>query len=408
MPSKQITNLYINYQNTLFVGFFIGGILKAIIDSYIAKIDITLLITFLVLFDAILMLFVRVRKLKFNLITLIPTIILFLFYLFFFISLLYTRSEFYGYQKTAFFFINLLCFFYPFLIIEFRLNVFKNLIKFIVLPLSVFFIYSRHQYWLPHNEHIRLAKEGFYNISGLYLALGSTVSLYIITMFFSYKKQWFLILTSFLILFALGSRGPLIFLVFTLFLMNLKSIVNKIMYLKIRTRTYFIIITSLSLIPIGLFKYKDQIAIILKYGIYRFTSLFNIGADTSTLGRIERMNFALDYSFSSFSSFLFGNGIGSFGILYSGKDVREYPHNIIIETLFELGIIPTLLISLFLIYPFVIRGDKIYKALALFMLLDSFKSGNLTDLWILFGLYGLAIFVRKNKKEINLLDQSLV
>lgn len=46
--------------------------------------------------------------------------------------------------------------------------------------------------------------------------------------------------------------------------------------------------------------------------------------------------------------FWLGQGIGSWSVFYSGKDTREYPHNLFLETMFEEGALGQILLLLFL------------------------------------------------------------
>lgn len=49
---------------------------------------------------------------------------------------------------------------------------------------------------------------------------------------------------------------------------------------------------------------------------------------------------------------LLGNGVGSYGVWIHGVDVEEYPHNIYLETLSELGVLGLLILGALLLVPF--------------------------------------------------------
>lgn len=57
---------------------------------------------------------------------------------------------------------------------------------------------------------------------------------------------------------------------------------------------------------------------------------------------------------------LLGNGVGSFPIMYSGKDVIDYPHNIIIEILDEVGIVGMIIFLIFCTYSIFFWKKRIY------------------------------------------------
>ncbi|UHQ98899.1 hypothetical protein HYG81_24345 (plasmid) [Natrinema zhouii] len=44
---------------------------------------------------------------------------------------------------------------------------------------------------------------------------------------------------------------------------------------------------------------------------------------------------------------IFGHGIGSFGVLYVGEDIRSYPHNIVLELGVEGGLVAVILFAAF-------------------------------------------------------------
>ena len=53
----------------------------------------------------------------------------------------------------------------------------------------------------------------------------------------------------------------------------------------------------------------------------------------------------------------FGNGLGSFGYLYRGFDVRDYPHDMLLEVLSELGIFGVVII----LVPIILTIIKFFK-----------------------------------------------
>lgn len=72
----------------------------------------------------------------------------------------------------------------------------------------------------------------------------------------------------------------------------------------------------------------------------RFAQLASIEGLTAAGGRAELFASGVYYWLQAP---FFGHGIGSFGILYSGQDIRYYPHNIILEIGVEAGLIGVVL-----------------------------------------------------------------
>ena len=86
--------------------------------------------------------------------------------------------------------------------------------------------------------------------------------------------------------------------------------------------------------------------------------------------------------------------------MYNGIDSRDFPHNIFLELWFELGLPGLILISLFLIVPIFIKQKAVLLQLITFyVLLNYLKSGNLDGARVLFGIYGLLIFINSTNYD---------
>lgn len=147
-----------------------------------------------------------------------------------------------------------------------------------------------------------------------------------------------------------GSRAPLIAAIICLFF-----------YLygrgKLSIRVLVASILSLSLILIA-------------FGVLTNSYVFDTDF-YSVYHRLDAVQFVLDYPFS-----FFGNGISSFGHYYLGEDVDIYPHNLLAELYFELGMIG---ISLFLVITWVVFktfAHSIPGLLALFYYINAMSSGD--------------------------------
>ena len=111
--------------------------------------------------------------------------------------------------------------------------------------------------------------------------------------------------------------------------------------------------------------------------------------------RLEYLLFSKTKIFENKSSLILGYGLGSFSNEYDQTDRRLYPHNIIVEIVFELG-----LIGLLLALAFLISNSSSYKGFftnlallaALTLLINSMKSSSIVDLRLLFALLAISIF----------------
>jgi len=108
---------------------------------------------------------------------------------------------------------------------------------------------------------------------------------------------------------------------------------------------------------------------------------------------------------------VFGHGTGAFAVNWGGQDIRLYPHNILVETLYEQGLVGGIILILFLwlIFKRWRRASKlvnlygmdmeVYQAvhtaglLFLFTLLQAMKSGDLDANRATFLCAGLVVTV---------------
>jgi O-antigen ligase len=159
--------------------------------------------------------------------------------------------------------------------------------------------------------------------------------------------------------------------------------------------------------------------ILLLKAIDFFSSPFFInrfsGKSTSAEEREELIDVAL--RFSGVVSFLFGTGTGNFGYMIYHRDVREYPHNIVVELYVENGIIS--LIVLALMYTSVIRNYRLIFesrklrmlfALFIYFALNSMFSGDLLGneyFFIFFMLFHFEKLMMRKTEQLEMqLEQS--
>lgn len=369
-----------------------AGPIKPVFEYYEIPVNWTLLVFSLVVLDILFVSIYLRSSIYISKEKALSVLLLLSFTLLLLISLIYTPSKSYGKEKAVLFGICILFFIYPLFIRNLNLDLLNKLYLFIIVPIIIWFILSKYLYYSPMNSGYSIVRIEFYDIRNQYLGLGLLICFFTILQVYL-KKTRLLIALSLILLLGLGSRGSLLFLAFTLLIWKWKELASFLQFgIRISKRIGKIIfLSSFILIPLIYFKF-NQITQVFYLGLYRFQSLIGPGTDISSQGRVSRMFFAIEQIFGSFKAFVFGNGIGSYGLLYTGKDVREYPHNLFLEIWFELGVFSLIIFLLFLITPFYFRRPALPKVLVICFLLHAMKSGDLTSLWILFFAYGLLIF----------------
>lgn len=318
-------------------------------------------------------------------------------------SIFYTPSSIYVIDKSLRF---LVITGWAYLGVFFLIKSSVSLKKFLNTIVSIGFIMS----CLAIYQLIFVQKESFSFISVMgsnYLALGSTVGISIIILNFLYfvneknsnKTLFFIfiILQMTIALLISGGRMPLLSLiiVFTFyFAFSLISITKNIYIRKgIKKLALLILFLSPLIIILGKIGMFDVVLI-------RLSELFkSIDSDTSALGRLNRYMVALDMWGKKP---LIGNGIGSFSLFYNGVDMRDYPHNIFLEILSELGIVGFVVFFLLIInslYNGWILFKKKFKAIDslqmtlilafLYLFINANVSGDINDNRLMFTFISL-------------------
>jgi len=391
---------YTTFQNILLWLLITAGPIKPLFTFLEIPIDWTFFIFALVVVDIALNVFLRKKGILINKEKLVMIGLLVLLYTIIFLSLTYTESPNFAFEKTLFFSINVLFFIYPLFIVRLDLELFHKLFLYIFLPIVFWFIVSKALYFTPLNSGNRLIGIKFYEIRRNYLGLGMGLGILFILQI-HLKKSFYVWGLTLIFLFGLAARGALIFLFLTVLIWKWKSILAKMYRIKLKKKMLRSLALVAVIIPIVLITQYEKIIGFLSVGLLRFQSLTDINSDASMLGRFERLTFALETIFGSASTFFFGEGIGSFGILYTGEDLREYPHNIFLEAWFELGVFFLIALIVFLIFPFMMKRKSFLKAFIIYCFFNALKSGDLIGLWLLFFFIGLLVFNPKIKDEIT-------
>lgn len=386
------------YQSYILILLIISGPVKGLFNKFVLNLDITLLAFSLAGIDFIYQIFKKqslpIRSLKYSLLLLALFIMMM-------ISLLYSSSSVYAKTKTITFIPVLFSFIYPAVMKDFKWKLFIKAIYYIIIPLSIWFVYYRYFYWSPENSKGRILDDSFYDLLGSYLGLGFVLSLGVFVLI--QRKKFIESILILLLIIALGARGPFVFCILTLLIVYFKTIIIWFTQLKISLKTLNkVLIFFVGFLAIFIYKFKFITEKLYLYGFDRFLALFlSDKTDVSANKRIEVMSFAIENIFTNPLTILFGNGIGSFGVDFNGEDVKLNPHNIFIESWYELGLLGFLCVSMFLLAPFFLKRNKVYLCFILFAFLDCLKSNNLSGIWILAILYSVYLIDLKLKPNLN-------
>ncbi|WET00143.1 O-antigen ligase family protein [Chryseobacterium arthrosphaerae] len=307
----------------------------------------------------------------------------------FMISNLYTISYIYSEKKNTAMILNFFTVLYPF--IAFKRVLFKELQKLMylvgVLTIGIlFYVYFTITFIIFFDVTQAIESVPTYLAVGIMLSACFIFSL-------SSKPSISVIAYRLVILFLLtqlGGRGPLINLILSLgiyYVLNLKNL----------KFNYKVVLAATSAILFIIF-YLDKIIglIIENVNIDRFNLVKASAEDGSVLYRVMVMNKAID---SFYNHPFAGLGIGSGGIVLTGQDQVEFPHNLVLESLMEVGILGGLLYLSIYIYFFVYhlrfaRKNKkllIMYIVALLFFLEDMKSGSF-DTWRI-SLFWICIYM---------------
>ena len=387
----------------LLILYVLSGYIKVFLILYNISIgiDITLLLALILVFNVFL-------SKKIILKSFFTSIVLFLvFFIWMIITIIYSTSNEYLFNKIFLFSTNIVAFLIPLLLFS-KIEIKSLLNKFVLIstPLGIWFI----AFILPKmyfNEIYNNASQAYLTVS-LFSGMNILILLLLKVKLFknSYINLLFIIL-NIAVLILSGGRGGLVlaFLVLTIF---------GFFKLKLKLKQLKLILKSISLIIlfgfiIGNLIRQTEYVELFERSIRRLELLtefngINSGGNSVEV-RVGMLNFSYDKIVHSPTSLLFGYGIGSFWYEYTGIDGRGYPHNLVLEILFELGLIGLLI---FIIFSGVTLKHFKYTALSwivFYLLLNSLKSSSLVDLRILFFMFSLALiegsnnFLLKNKRK---------
>lgn len=364
----------------------LSGALKPYIFTYVGHFDIVLFVAILAF------LYILKNRGMLNKTILDPAIVLFLFTTYIVISWTYSSSHSYVFSKTFSYCLNILFFTFPFFLKQINVKQWMWLYGIVLIPLTYFFIQMKAILWTS-----LAPDDSFMDLKSNYLALGYHLGVLLILLNY-YKQNIALQILVLVLLFASSARGPLLFALITLIVLNIQN-AKALFYNLIKRFGYVLIVLSVTIV--FFIAFQDRILPLLENALYRFDSI--TGEDKSLAARYELYEFAFYRPFESIKTLFFGYGFGSFGIEFYNEDMRAYPHNILLEIFFELGLLGLCLFLIFLalVLRVVIKTKNIFSFILLFSLLNAAKSYNLADAWILFMFFGCSL--RQFQEDKNLI-----
>jgi len=382
----------------IYLLFIISGWLKAYwgIIGLPAEIDLTVIFGMILILD----IFFNRRFIISNS-ALISLVLLTSFYLWMLFTLFYTPSKSYSYQKSFYFLQNFIALGFPFFKKEFDVTKFIKQLVCLTLLLSFFNIIVILGY-----KFDLIRWENYLAWKPLYLKTGMFMGLNIVLLFVSHfrlfiypLKNYLLFIFSYLFMFISAARGPIIF---SAIIMILYYLFFWKKYSKIRLQISKNGSIVLSIVAIFLISFFNTF---FSRAILRFEKLFNSFFETNGGEkniRIRLLEDSWDVITESFQNFVFGQGIGSFSFILYGTDIKYYPHNILIEILFEFGIIGFILFFIFLFFS--LHKVNKYNILLfgfLFIFFNALKSYSLVDIRIFFALISLIVIHKNTNKKVS-------
>jgi len=282
-----------------------------------------------------------IRKPEISRDKLIPLLLYLILFGYICVSMIYSPSRVYGFDKTvSFLLLTGWAFAGPILLVRDEQGLNRFLIG--IIFVSSLMTYYGFQLFIEHlsaGEYI-----GQINAMGSdYLSFGRTNGTAILALIcgFLYDPRRHIpaktaavivLLVTVVSLCISGARMPLVSLAGMILLVIAISFRLKGGKMKVRKGTGYLmaglVIFSIILVPLIASGFLDTF-------IYRMSVLLTeSGGGHSAEGRLDRFKVAFDMIQQAF---WFGHGVGSFTIFYAGVDATNYPHNIFLELWSELG-----------------------------------------------------------------------
>lgn len=320
------------------------------------------------------------------------------------VSMSYSISPAYMYDKATRYILIIFTTIVPFLTIRYESDIMQYLFSFsavgIAISLIILFLYWTGGLDL-YETYFKLMEGGNKNAIPDYLALGAPVGISAIIFLLSKKKILRLLcLLPISTMVLLAGRGPILALIIALIFFSL-----------FRFRLTKSILKLVFLLPvIFLFGYNSLSSWSGSERLYSRVEIAQTG-DTSLTDRVLQLGMAEEMIKDKP---LLGIGLGSFGLYAFNADMRAYPHNMLMEIFVEQGGIGILLFLLF----FGAFGILIWKnhffspnyllfipaTCLIFEMINILKSNSIIDNRLFFTLIGILIashqFYKRKRKII--------
>jgi len=157
---------------------------------------------------------------------------------------------------------------------------------------------------------------------------------------------FFTIITAFLLLATLSRSALILFIFFPLFLQFIKGKFKKIII------SYTILLS----VVVSFFKFspeKINADGVIGYNYNRIMSIANVSSELESNNSIGTRLDVFGLFFSNPENFLLGNGFQSkYSVLNNSSVLTDHPHSLVIEFIFNFGIIGTIPIFIVIFYPF--------------------------------------------------------
>jgi hypothetical protein len=244
------------------------------------------------------------------------------------------------------------------------------------------------------NIYYRMGEE--VNSNPIVVSRGLGLSLiFLLTSFFTFKKNVvisclviILIIPTFIYMLSTGSKGPLIALVLSL-------IINFLFFSSRGAKKYFPLLVLFASVFFTVNEVSNDDGFLKQ----RFS---NEGSVTS---RTVQYYFVIESSINgSIPSLVFGNGLGSYSHLKLKSDTREYPHNLMLELLYEAGVVGVGLITVLFLYPLFLKfklktGVDTFSLCLVYFIINAQFSGDLLSnlFWVIFA----CLLVSKESRNIQ-------
>lgn len=389
----------------LYVIYISSGLIKSFLNFFEVSlnIDFTLLSGLLLIAWYFVCGLIKDKAYRLDYDFIISTYFLALFYIWINISIIYSLSSVYSNEKSVLFLTNVLAFIIPPFYGYFDLGKFLKIFAITSTGLGILFLSIFSQTAI-------LSTEPAIAFNSLYLGIPEICGVCVLILnlsndLFPSVVRWILVILNLFIIMLSGGRGPIVFTAGMLMLVSLGSFssgsnaggtCNSFLVKK----PLILIILVLACLFLA-YSYIADAEFLLDRSISRLIYLYNTieagAGENSIMVRIDHFVFSIKLIFDGIGRLFFGYGLGSYGILYNGLDVRGYPHNIILEILVETGLIGGIMFCAFLACT--CRGHlkaNPFVWITLYLLLNAMKSSSLVDLRIFFAFLSLLLIHSKN------------